>query len=219
MGHRAAPAGCGQKICLHLPAVVKEAMLAKAHRRVATQNNSTFQKARDDVGLSKVRVHDLRHTYGQRLRDAGVSQQDRALLLGHAGQRNAAALRRCDGGQAARLACRNRVHRAELHVTRANHVVRHEQNLRPSIHGAAPPHGQLRNPSRMGIARQQPVQHGHKVVKWLLPDPNEPCKYAALLTRLHRLLVESQRIPESICQLLRHDIVITASCPPRQRPT
>ncbi len=29
-------------------------------------------------------MHDLRHTFGQRLRDAGVSQEDRALLLGHA---------------------------------------------------------------------------------------------------------------------------------------
>jgi integrase len=28
-------------------------------------------------------VHDLRHTFGQRLRDAGVSEEDRALLLGH----------------------------------------------------------------------------------------------------------------------------------------
>ena len=32
-----------------------------------------------------VRVHDLRHTYGQRLQDAGASEEDRALLLGHAG--------------------------------------------------------------------------------------------------------------------------------------
>jgi integrase len=56
----------------------------KVPQRVATQNNSAFQKARADVGLSQVRVHDLRHTFGQRLRDAGVSEEDRALLLGHA---------------------------------------------------------------------------------------------------------------------------------------
>lgn len=31
-----------------------------------------------------MRVHDLRHTYGQRLRDAGVSEEDRGLLPGHA---------------------------------------------------------------------------------------------------------------------------------------
>lgn len=52
--------------------------------RIGTINNSGWQNARDAVGLAKVRVHDLRHTYGQRLRDAGVSEEDRALLLGHA---------------------------------------------------------------------------------------------------------------------------------------
>lgn len=52
--------------------------------RIDTMNNNGWQKARASVGLSKVRVHDLRHTYGQRLRDAGVSEEDRALLLGHA---------------------------------------------------------------------------------------------------------------------------------------
>jgi len=58
----------------------------KEPRRIATQNNSAFQKARADVDLSQVRVHDLRHTFGQRLRDAGVQEEDRALLLGHAVQ-------------------------------------------------------------------------------------------------------------------------------------
>ena len=29
-------------------------------------------------------MHDLRHTFGQRLREAGVQAEDRALLLGHA---------------------------------------------------------------------------------------------------------------------------------------
>lgn len=51
-----------------------------------TQNNSAWQKARADVGLEQVRVHDLRHTFGQRLRDAGVSQEDRDLLMGHASE-------------------------------------------------------------------------------------------------------------------------------------
>lgn len=53
-------------------------------RRVGTQNNTAFQKARAAVGLSQVRVHDLRHTFGHRLRDAGVTEEDRSLLLGHA---------------------------------------------------------------------------------------------------------------------------------------
>ena len=64
--------------------VAKEGMPTKTHRRVETQNNPAFQNARPDVGLIQVRVYDLRHTYGQRLRDAGVSEEDHALLLGHA---------------------------------------------------------------------------------------------------------------------------------------
>ena len=51
---------------------------------VQTMNNTAWQKARRTVGLSKVRVHDLRHTYGARLRAAGVPAEDRAALLGHA---------------------------------------------------------------------------------------------------------------------------------------
>jgi len=35
------------------------------------------------VGLKQVRVHDLRHTFGQRLRAAGVPLEDRKTLLGH----------------------------------------------------------------------------------------------------------------------------------------
>jgi integrase len=34
--------------------------------------------------LKNARVHDLRHTFAQRLRDAGVAKEDRAILLGHA---------------------------------------------------------------------------------------------------------------------------------------
>jgi hypothetical protein len=34
--------------------------------RVGTQNTAAFQKARRDVGLPLVRVHDLRHAFGQR---------------------------------------------------------------------------------------------------------------------------------------------------------
>jgi integrase len=52
--------------------------------RVDSINNTAWQNARNRVGLSKVRVHDLRHTFGQRLREAGVSEEDRAVLMGHA---------------------------------------------------------------------------------------------------------------------------------------
>jgi integrase len=55
-----------------------------SHRPVNTMNNTAFQNARRAAKLGRVRVHDLRHTFGQRLREAGVSEEDRALLLGHA---------------------------------------------------------------------------------------------------------------------------------------
>ncbi len=55
-------------------------------RPVGTMNNTAWQRARREVGLRVVRVHDLRHTFGCRLRAAGVSAEDRAALLGHATQ-------------------------------------------------------------------------------------------------------------------------------------
>ena len=45
--------------------------------------NSAWKKARQRAGLSTVRVHDLKHTFGRRLRAAGVSFEDRQDLLGH----------------------------------------------------------------------------------------------------------------------------------------
>ena len=45
--------------------------------------NTAWLRARKSVGLRQVRVHDLKHTYGRRLRSAGVSFEDRQDLLGH----------------------------------------------------------------------------------------------------------------------------------------
>ena len=45
--------------------------------------NSAWKKARSRAGLSNVRVHDLKHTFGRRLHAAGVSFEDRQDLLGH----------------------------------------------------------------------------------------------------------------------------------------
>jgi hypothetical protein len=39
--------------------------------------------SRARAGLPQVRVHDLKHTFGRRLRAAGVSFEDRQDLLGH----------------------------------------------------------------------------------------------------------------------------------------
>jgi integrase len=44
-------------------------------------------KARTRAGLPRVRVHDLKHTFGRRLRAAGVSFEDRQDLLGHRSHR------------------------------------------------------------------------------------------------------------------------------------
>ena len=46
-------------------------------------NNSAWQTARKKVGLEQVHVHDLKHTFGRRLRAVGVDFEDRQDLLGH----------------------------------------------------------------------------------------------------------------------------------------
>jgi len=45
--------------------------------------NRAWRKARMIANLPQVRVHDLKHTSGRRLRAAGVSFEDRQDLLGH----------------------------------------------------------------------------------------------------------------------------------------
>ena len=52
-------------------------------RHQKKMNNSGWQHARVRAGMSQVRVHDLKHTFGRRLRAAGVSFEDRQDLLGH----------------------------------------------------------------------------------------------------------------------------------------
>ncbi len=46
-------------------------------------NTKAWRRARDVTGLSQVRVHDLKHTFGRRLRAAGVGIETRMVLLGH----------------------------------------------------------------------------------------------------------------------------------------
>lgn len=52
-------------------------------RKLDRMNNKAWRKAREQVGLKDVRVHDLRHTFAMRLRAAGVGFEDRQDLLGH----------------------------------------------------------------------------------------------------------------------------------------
>lgn len=54
----------------------------KAHP-METMNNTAWQRARRDAGLGDLHVHDLRHTTGMRLREAGVSEATRADILWH----------------------------------------------------------------------------------------------------------------------------------------
>jgi integrase len=50
---------------------------------VGSMNTKAWRNARGRAGLPQVRVHDLKHTFGRRLRAAGVSFEDRQDLLGH----------------------------------------------------------------------------------------------------------------------------------------
>jgi integrase len=52
-------------------------------RRINQMYGAAWRKARVRAGLPDVRVHDLKHTFGRRLRAAGVSFEDRQDLLGH----------------------------------------------------------------------------------------------------------------------------------------
>ena len=52
-------------------------------RPLTRMNNTSWRKARRRAGLPNLRVHDMRHTFGHRLRAAGVSIEDRKALLGH----------------------------------------------------------------------------------------------------------------------------------------
>lgn len=53
------------------------------YQPVQTMNNTAWQRARQAAGLDDLHVHDLRHTVGMRLREAGVSEELRADILWH----------------------------------------------------------------------------------------------------------------------------------------
>jgi integrase len=46
-------------------------------------NNTAWQRARKEASLGDLHVHDLRHTVGMRLREAGVPESTIADLLWH----------------------------------------------------------------------------------------------------------------------------------------
>jgi integrase len=54
-------------------------------RPIETMNNTAWQKWRARCGLSGFRVHDMRHTVGMRLREAGVAERTQDSILWHSG--------------------------------------------------------------------------------------------------------------------------------------
>ena len=89
--------------------------------RVSRMLNRAWTKARNGAGLTQVRVHDLKHTFGRRLRAAGVGFEDRQDLLGHRSGRitthySAAELGRLI--EAAKTVCDDQGRKPELVVLR-----------------------------------------------------------------------------------------------------
>jgi integrase len=50
---------------------------------IETMNNTAWQRARRQAGLDDLHVHDLRHTVGKRLREAGVKEETISDILWH----------------------------------------------------------------------------------------------------------------------------------------
>jgi integrase len=53
------------------------------YRAIGTMNNTAWQSARTAAGLGDLHVHDLRHTVGMRLREAGVAESTISDILWH----------------------------------------------------------------------------------------------------------------------------------------
>jgi len=58
-------------------------VFAFENRPVQRMLNTGWKRARTAIGLPQLRVHNLKHTFGRRLRAAGVGFEDRQDLLGH----------------------------------------------------------------------------------------------------------------------------------------
>jgi integrase len=54
-----------------------------SYRPIEAMNNTAWQRARTQAGLGDLHVHDLRHTVGMRLREAGVAESTVADVLWH----------------------------------------------------------------------------------------------------------------------------------------
>jgi len=60
-----------------------EFVFAYRGKPIYQMNNSSWKRARKAIGMPDLRVHDLKHTFGRRLRAASVPLETRKVLLGH----------------------------------------------------------------------------------------------------------------------------------------
>ena len=73
------PDGDGNETMVHR---MNDSAWKKARVRAAKKwQEKYFRQAHD--GFARIRIHDLKHTFGRRLRAAGVTEEDRKALLGH----------------------------------------------------------------------------------------------------------------------------------------
>jgi len=91
-----------------------------ARRRAAARYQEEAGRAAPE-GFRRVRVHDLKHTCGRRLRAAGVGLEDRQDILGHKSGRNHDPLQRsgdrqyrCGGESDSRLTRNSRENRSKV---------------------------------------------------------------------------------------------------------
>ena len=87
MGRKKQPALSGlreRKGVWHIPITLQDANFKhpKQSTRVYDMNTTSWQNARKKLNLP-VRIYDLKHTFGRRLRAADVSEENRRDLLGH----------------------------------------------------------------------------------------------------------------------------------------
>lgn len=73
------PDGDGNETTVHR---MNDSAWKKARVRAATKWGEKFLRKAHD-GFLRIRIHDLKHTFGRRLRAAGVTEEDRKALLGH----------------------------------------------------------------------------------------------------------------------------------------
>ncbi len=73
------PDGDGDETMVHR---TNDSAWKKARVRAAKKWQEKYLRPAHD-GFARIRIHDLKHTFGRRLRAAGLTEEDRKALLGH----------------------------------------------------------------------------------------------------------------------------------------